>query len=317
MSKSQRLIELMMTVNRMRKFTVGELADQFSVSKRTILRDLQELSELGVPLYSEVGPHGGYQVIKESMLPPIAFKEAEAVSIFFAIHALRHYAYLPFEEEAEAALQKFYLHLSGDIRDEIDQMKNRIDFFSPQRQYPFPHLPLLLHTSIKQQVICIQYDGLERTTKRHIQPIGVYAQNGLWYCPAYCFERESIRVFRCDRILDVEIDTSGIESKELQHVHLENFYSYMQRDAKQVEYMVELTKEGVRRCETDIRWKQDLYKYDHGSGYLKGSLPESQLSFFASFFMSLGSEAKVCEPAQLVNAMKDMIKTLMQQYDLE
>lgn len=69
MSKSKRLMELMMTVNRMRKFTVRELADQFDVSSRTILRDLQELSELGVPLYSEVGPHGGYQVLKERILP--------------------------------------------------------------------------------------------------------------------------------------------------------------------------------------------------------------------------------------------------------
>ena len=51
MSKSKRLIDLMMTVNRMRKFTVRELADQFGVSSRTILRDLQELSELGSPLF--------------------------------------------------------------------------------------------------------------------------------------------------------------------------------------------------------------------------------------------------------------------------
>ncbi len=83
MSKSKRLLELMMTVNRKRKFTVKELAREFGVSSRTILRDLQELSELGVPLYSEVGPHGGYQVLNERMLPPIAFTEEEAVAIFF------------------------------------------------------------------------------------------------------------------------------------------------------------------------------------------------------------------------------------------
>lgn len=88
MSKSKRLMELMMTVNRKRRFTVKELAQEFGVSSRTILRDLQELSELGVPLYSEVGPHGGYQVLNERVLPPIAFTEEEAVSIFFASHAL-------------------------------------------------------------------------------------------------------------------------------------------------------------------------------------------------------------------------------------
>lgn len=82
MSKSKRLLDLMMTVNRKRKFTVRELADEFNVSSRTILRDLQELGELGVPLYSEVGPHGGYQVLSERILPPIAFTEEEAVAIF-------------------------------------------------------------------------------------------------------------------------------------------------------------------------------------------------------------------------------------------
>lgn len=82
MSKSKRLLDLMMTVNRKRKFTVRELADEFQVSSRTILRDLQELGELGVPLYSEVGPHGGYQVLSERILPPIAFTEEEAVAIF-------------------------------------------------------------------------------------------------------------------------------------------------------------------------------------------------------------------------------------------
>lgn len=82
MNKAERLVALMMTVNRMRKFTVQELADQFGVSRRTMLRDLQELSGMGVPLYAEPGPHGGYQVLRERILPPIAFTEEEAVSIF-------------------------------------------------------------------------------------------------------------------------------------------------------------------------------------------------------------------------------------------
>ncbi|MDI5790915.1 HTH domain-containing protein [Bacillus licheniformis] len=75
------------------------MAREFGVSKRTVLRDLQELSEMGVPLYSETGPHGGYQVLNERILPPIAFSENEAISIFFAIDALKHYISLPFDAQ--------------------------------------------------------------------------------------------------------------------------------------------------------------------------------------------------------------------------
>ncbi len=73
MSKAERLIEMMITINAKRDFTVGELANEFSVSKRTILRDLQELEQAGFPLYSEVGAAGGYHILKERILPPIAF----------------------------------------------------------------------------------------------------------------------------------------------------------------------------------------------------------------------------------------------------
>ena len=50
MSKAERLIEMMITINAKKDFTVGELANEFSVSKRTILRDLRELEQAGFPL---------------------------------------------------------------------------------------------------------------------------------------------------------------------------------------------------------------------------------------------------------------------------
>jgi predicted DNA-binding transcriptional regulator YafY len=194
MPKSKRLMELMMTVNRKRKFTVKELADQFEVSTRTILRDLQELSELGVPLYSEVGPHGGYQVLSERVLPPIAFKEDEAVAMFFASHALRHYSSLPFETQAASALNKFYLYMPGDVRDRIDQMKNRVDIVAPTRQKPVRHLSILLDGAIWQKVISIDYESREGGSIRHIQPVEYMHETatGIVRRTAFCG-----RIFAC------------------------------------------------------------------------------------------------------------------------
>jgi predicted DNA-binding transcriptional regulator YafY len=57
MSKAERIIEMIITINAKKDFTVGELANEFSV-KRIILRDLQELEQAGFPLYSEVGAAG-------------------------------------------------------------------------------------------------------------------------------------------------------------------------------------------------------------------------------------------------------------------
>ncbi len=171
MSKAKRLNELIMMVNRKKRFTVRELAQEFGVSRRTILRDMQELSEMGVPLYSEIGPHGGYQVLNERILPAIAFSENEAISIFFAIHALRHYISLPFDTEYESIKKKFYLNLSGDVRDRIDTMANRIDFYSIYQKEDIPFLKQLLEASIEQIVINIYYEASDKSTNRSIHPI--------------------------------------------------------------------------------------------------------------------------------------------------
>lgn len=314
MSKSKRLIELMMTVNRKRKFTVKELATEFEVSTRTILRDLQELSELGVPLYSEVGPHGGYQVLKERVLPPIAFTEEEAVAIFFASHALRHYLYLPFETESSSALSKFYFYMPGDVRDRIDQMKNRVDFFSPARQTKDPHLGILLEAAIHQKILRIEYESREELLIRQIQPLGIYASNGLWYCSAYCFLRSDLRLFRCDRMYTVAEDTSALEPMDFTQVHLANQDSFFQIKEAYVDLYVELSREGAQRCETELWPLPKLNIREDGTGCLDGQVRQVDLPFYARFFMGLGNEATVREPIELIDRMKQIIAEMMAKY---
>ncbi|MEF3305044.1 helix-turn-helix transcriptional regulator [Paenibacillus sp. GYB003] len=315
MSKSKRLLDLMMTVNRKRKFTVKELAREFGVSTRTMLRDLQELSELGVPLYSEVGPHGGYQVLKERILPPIAFSEEEAVAMFFAAYALRHYSSLPFEAESASALNKFYLHMSGDVRDRIDQMKNRVDFVTPTRQKESPYLSILLEAAVRQQVLRIEYGAGEERACRNIQPIGIYANNGLWFCPAYCFLRNDYRVFRCDRIYSAAYADDGTEPVDLRHVHLGNKESFFRAGKHTTGLYAELSPRGVQMCEAVLWLGSHLHTREDGTGWLEGPIPRSDLAFYAKFFVGLGGEATVKSPPELIGELKRLLAEIMAKYD--
>ncbi|MVO98064.1 helix-turn-helix transcriptional regulator [Paenibacillus lutrae] len=312
MSKSKRLMELMMTVNQKRKFTVRELAEEFGVSQRTILRDLQELSELGVPLYSEVGPHGGYRVLRERLLPPIAFSEEEAVAIFFAIHALRHYSSLPFEAESHSALKKFYSHMPHDTRDRIDQMKNRVDFVTPFRQASSPHLSMLLTAAVQQQVIRIDYESRQRRSNRDIQPVGIYTRNGLWYCYAYCYPSAEYRVFRCDRIHSAV--PSDLGAMDLREVHLENRDLPKPEGQDNLTVYAELTREGVLACEAEPWPEPQLHIRQDGTGWLEGEFAKNDLPYFAKFFIGLGKEAKVIQPPELLDCLRQHLADLMARY---
>ncbi|ANS74755.1 DNA-binding protein [Paenibacillus yonginensis] len=315
MSKSKRLMELMLAVHRKRHFTVKELANEFGVSPRTILRDLQELGELGVPLYSEVGPHGGYRLLNERMLPPIAFSEEEAVAVFFASHALRHYRDIPFQTEISSALSKFYLHMPQDVRDKIDIMRDRVDFQVPQRPQESPHLNLLLQAAIEQQVVRAEYDGRKGLEVREILPVGIYASGGLWYCPAYCYGRQDYRLFRCDRILTAEIvHAPESEAPQTGQVDLKNWNSVHHAHSEFVDVSVELSREGCRRCESELWPLLKILKREDGSGRIDGRILRSDLPFFASYFTGLGLDAKVNEPAELVLAIRRQLAALQEAY---
>ena len=65
-----RLITLIMLLQRRPNQKAAELASQLGVSVRTVQRYIAMLDEMGIPIYSERGPYGGYSLVRGyKMLP--------------------------------------------------------------------------------------------------------------------------------------------------------------------------------------------------------------------------------------------------------
>lgn len=81
------------------KRTAGELAAHFEVSRRTILRDIQALSEMNIPVVAAVGTEGGYSLPDDYSLPPLALTLHEALLLRLALSSLAQLGTTPFERE--------------------------------------------------------------------------------------------------------------------------------------------------------------------------------------------------------------------------
>lgn len=313
MSKANRLIELMITINAKRDFTVGELAKEFSVSKRTILRDLQALESVGFPLYSQVGAAGGYHVLKERVLPPITFSESEAKAIFFACQSLEFYRDLPFKQETVSVLKKFLNCLPTDVQHNISQLQKKIVFWIPDRHRRTPFLAQLYEIVIRNYAVTIQYSSERASSVRTIVPIGLYAMNGLWYCPAFCLKSNAVREFRADRIEKI-IEVHETDDKTpwtsirdyLENMDMENGCPIR----------IRLTDMGVKRCESEVLLARGL-KYIPEGGIIEMDIPRSYLGWLADFLLALGTNAVVMEPPELIRMMKDRAKALYNHYQCE
>jgi predicted DNA-binding transcriptional regulator YafY len=61
--RAGRLVSLMLILQRRGRVTAAQLAEELEVSQRTILRDIEELSGAGVPVYAVRGPRGGFELV--------------------------------------------------------------------------------------------------------------------------------------------------------------------------------------------------------------------------------------------------------------
>ena len=313
MSKAERLIEMMITINAKKKFTVGELANEFSVSKRTILRDLQELEQAGFPLYSEVGAAGGYHILKERILPPIAFSESEAKAIFFACQALQFYRDLPFEQETISVLKKFLNCLPLDIQNSIAQIQNKVVFWIPDRHCDSPLLKSMFLIAVNRHAATIRYSSTHSESTRTIIPIGLYAMNGLWYCPAYCTTANQVRVFRVDRIKEIIEETSYPKGKYSIPASIHEYLkkSEIQNDCHM---KIQLTNIGVKRCESECLLASGLKTFPTGGGIIDMEINHDALEWVADYILPFGNNATVLEPVELIELIQQKIYELHEHY---
>lgn len=62
--RAGRLVSLLLFLQQQGRTTAAELARELEVSERTVLRDIEELSGAGVPVYATRGPGGGFQLLE-------------------------------------------------------------------------------------------------------------------------------------------------------------------------------------------------------------------------------------------------------------
>ncbi|WP_152394881.1 helix-turn-helix transcriptional regulator [Paenibacillus guangzhouensis] len=314
MLKSQRLIQLIMMINAKKSFTVQELADEFGLSTRTITRDLQELSELGVPIYSVQGRGGGYRLLQERMLPAISFSEHEAVAMFIACQSLQRLGALPFEAEAESALHKFYHYLPSDVREQVDRMKGKVAVWSPKRSnMSSAYLRTLLQAVMQQSVVTIEYRHMKGVESRDIQPIGLYASQGYWYCPAFCFRYAQVRLFRADRIVSAALNASIPYREEVGRWDL---WSTPEQEHKAyVTMTVALTDRGAHELESDEYFGAAIVQHADGSRSTSIQVPTENLAFYVDWIWRLGEHARIVEPQEAVKYVRDKMDAIRAQYD--
>jgi len=201
--RADRLVAILLLLQRRGQVTAGEVAEELEVSERTARRDLDALGAAGLPVYSTQGRGGGWQLAGGGRTDLSGLTKDEARALFLVAGPSSSAT-----PEVKAALRKLIRALPEPFRPAAEAATTSIVVDphgwdgGPARFLP-PLLDEVQRVVVEGERIVLGYrarDGAE--TSRVVDPLGLAAKGRYWYLVAGT--EAGLRSFRVDRMSGVE-----------------------------------------------------------------------------------------------------------------
>jgi len=204
--RASRLVSILLLLQSRGKLTAQQLADTLEVSVRTVYRDIESLSEAGVPVYGDAGPDGGYQLLGgyRTRLNGLTAAEAQALSLAGMPRAA---AELGLGTVLATAQLKLQAALPAELRDRTDAISERFLLDAPGWYHDgdsSPYLSAVADAVWHQRRIEIRYRRWTAPTDvtRTLDPHGIVLKAGKWYLVARdAADPAAMRTYRVNHIL--------------------------------------------------------------------------------------------------------------------
>lgn len=209
MARTDRVLELLTRLRGREATTVGALAGELGVSRRTVLRDLATLRARGEPITGEAGPGGGIRLEAERGVTAVHLAPGEVVSLWLAARLSRAASDLPWDAAAERGLAKLRASLPRERSRELRALCRRVVVGPPASEQvrsgagraPPELLGLFEEAFGRGEGLAFRYaDRQGRRTARRVEPHGLLVQTPVWYLLGRDVDKGEPRMFRMDRI---------------------------------------------------------------------------------------------------------------------
>jgi predicted DNA-binding transcriptional regulator YafY len=206
--RADRLLQIILLLQRHARLSARELAERLEVSTRTVMRDMEALSAAGVPVYTERGRNGGcvllpgYRADVSGLTP----REAQALFAWSGRAALSEE--LGLRDALQSAMGKLSSTLPLELQDDAEALSGSI-VVDRRRWFADAEdtgaLPVLRQAVVARRRVRLRYASASagRPQLRTVDPWGLVEQAGRWYLVAA--HRGVARMYRVSRVQEVDV----------------------------------------------------------------------------------------------------------------
>jgi predicted DNA-binding transcriptional regulator YafY len=312
---SSRIITLIMLLQSKPNQKASDLARKLDVSVRTLHRYFEQLDEMGVPVYAERGPYGGFSLVRGYKMPPLVLTPEEAVASFLGLSLVEEMWGRLYRSAALGALAKLENLLPDDQRQEVAWARRSLlatGMHRSDQQALADTLEKLRRATREHRRVQMRYQGRE-TSLRDLDPYALVHRSGWWYVIGYCHLRQSLRTFRVDRITHINLLETVFEQPIVFDLH-----AYLAAEPQMqpaVRARLRFTPQFAGMALNNRPFWENLAEQPDGAVEVTFQSPD--LEWAASTALAYGPAVEVIDPPELRSMVAEWAEAVAGLYDKE
>lgn len=273
--------------------TAAELAESLEVSVRTIYRDIDALSAAGIPIYTTAGRNGGIRLLEGFVLDKAVLSEKEKQEILVALQSINAVQNMSGSGTLQKLSALFKIHSENWL--EVDFSRWGTEESDNKK------FELLKSAVIHCKKVKIRYAGSAgNEAERIIEPLQLAYKAKAWYLKAFCTEKQDYRLFKLNRILDLDVLEERFIYRDIPE----------QTDTREEKYnliTLRFPKETAYRVYDEFDEKQ-IERQADGDFIVRARMPED--AWLTGFLLSFGTQVEILSPDSLKNVLAEQAKKI-------
>ena len=277
------------------KSTAPELAEKLEVSIRTIYRDIDIISSVGVPIYVTTGRNGGIQIDDSFVLDRLILSDKEKEDIITALKSVSIV-----DDHNSDTLSKLSAIFNTKNEDWLE-----VDFSRwGNKAQDNTMFQKLKEAIISRKMLCIVYANTRgEVIERVICPLKMVYKAKNWYIKSFCMNKSNFRIFKLTRIIqarDMEKNFDPMEFPQEKKEMKVNYEDVILRFPQRLVYRI------YDEFEVD-----EIHQDDNGDFIICAPMPIDE--WLIGYLLSFGSKVCIIEPKYLKKIVYNEAKKICEQ----
>lgn len=301
--KIDRLIGILSILLQKDKVTAAELAEKFEVSRRTIIRDIDDINKAGIPIVTSQGNGGGISVMEGFKIDKTLLSLKEMKAILSGLQSL--------DSVSESKNYRQLMDkLSANNENVINADNNIIiDLSNWDKAAVSDKIEHIKAAVENEERISFTYYSPNGKSEREIEPYHLIFQWSSWYVWGYCINRKDYRMFKLTRITNLKLTGQKIEYRDVPQYICDKLRH---------------TKDGVSvivKFDSSVKWRLiDEYGIEmlteDKDGNIILTFNWTDILSFYQYILTFGDKAEIIEPNEYREEFAELLKRISGKYEI-